>query len=423
MATLKRKPLPPAADRSSSETLLGSFNSRNDDLDLPENSTEIEIPGSHATGFRSTKITSTAVASPVAFNRQDIKDISPKEEPLTHAKYPSSQRYRIFWYWKWELAALGLAVGLLAAITALLMSFNGQRVPDWGYSINLSTLLALLATILRAIIVMIIGQIISQAKWTWYSGDRSRPLQHLQDFDQGSRGTVGSAFLLPKVLGGSFVTALAALVMVFSLAIGPFVQQAIKTTSCAHPVQGMTASLPSAHYVPRQAEFGSGEINTEPLSELNSAVLASLNGGVNAVENQIGICSTSNCTFPNGDPIDISTTSTVASSFSNVGMCSSCVDVSPLVELADNNAPYPIWSLPNGQSITFSNPGAFGITEVANVSINSDFLWLKSLLSPEFAQASQWGVAMVTSLALSSSQCGDTATPYCRADMSFTKRH
>jgi hypothetical protein len=184
-------------------------------LDLPENSTEIEIPGSHATGFRSTKITSTAVASPVAFNRQNIKDISPKEESLTHAKYPSSQRYRIFWYWKWELAALGLAVGLLAAITALLMSFNGQRVPDWGYSINLSTLLALLATILRAIIVMIIGQIISQAKWTWYSGGRSRPLQHLQDFDQGSRGTVGSAFLLPKVLGGSFVTALAALVMVF----------------------------------------------------------------------------------------------------------------------------------------------------------------------------------------------------------------
>jgi hypothetical protein len=415
MATVKRKPLPPAADRSSSETLLGSFYSRNDDLDLPGNSAEIEIPGSHTTGFRSTKITSTAIASPVAFNRQDInQDISPKEEPLAHAKDPSSQRYRIFWYWKWELAALGLVVGLLAAIAALLMSFNGQRVPDWGYSINLSTLLALLATILRALIVMIIGQIISQAKWTWYSGDRSHPLQHLQDFDHGSRGTVGSAFLLPKVLGGGFATALAALVMVFSLAIGPFVQQAIKTTSCAHSVQGMNASLPSAHFVPWQARFGEPNIATESVTELYNAVLASLNGGVDAVENQIGICSTSNCTFPNGDPIDISTTS----SFSNVGMCSSCVDVSPLVESVENNDTVEniTWSLPNGQSITFSKDTTMDFF-VANVSMDGDFLWLGSLLSPEFAQASQWAVAMVTSLALSSSQCGDTATPYCQANM------
>jgi hypothetical protein len=168
MATVKRKPLPPA-DRPSSQTLLGSFySSRDDDLDnLPGSSPEIKIPGSHTTGFRSTKMPGTTVISPVVFNRQDLNH----KEPLAYkeaAQRHSSQRYRIFWYWKWEFAALILAVGLLAAMMALLISFNGQRVPDWGYSINLSTLLALLATVLRAIIVTVTGQIISQAKWAWY---------------------------------------------------------------------------------------------------------------------------------------------------------------------------------------------------------------------------------------------------------------
>lgn len=220
------------------------------------------------------------------------------------------------------------------------------------------------------------------------------------------------------MLRGSFVAALAALVMVFSLAVGPFVQQAIKTTSCANPVPGMTASLPSAHFVPRQAItqakdgilsfFGGSQL------ELENAIYASLTGGINAVENQISpVCSTGNCTFPNGHPID-TPTSTVASSFSTIGMCSRCVDVSSLVDLVENNTETNtlIWSLPNGKSITFENTlydnGAF-----ANMTTNSDFSWLGNLLSPELVQASRWAVANVTSLAFSSAQCGATLTPQC----------
>jgi hypothetical protein len=103
-----------------------------------------------------------------------------------------------------------LAVGLLAAMYSLLLLFNRQRVPGWGYSINLSTLLAILATFFRSIIVIIIGQIISQSKWAWFSKTRSRPLQHLQVFGYGNRSTLGSVFLLPKVLKGSLGTTLAA---------------------------------------------------------------------------------------------------------------------------------------------------------------------------------------------------------------------
>jgi hypothetical protein len=105
-------------------------------------------------------------------------------------------------------------------------------------------------------------------------------------------------------------------------------------------------------------------------------------------------------------------------------MCSSCVDVSPLVEFVVNNDTFyrvenSTWSLPNGQSITLPNNTYSVEPVIASVSTNSDFLWLGSLLSPQLAQASQWAVAIVTSLALSSSQCGDTVTPYCQANVSF----
>lgn len=66
-------------------------------------------------------------------------------------------RYRIVGRWKWELAALGLSLGVLIAMAAVLKEFNGPSVPDWGFAINLSTLLALLATIFRSAIVAIMA--------------------------------------------------------------------------------------------------------------------------------------------------------------------------------------------------------------------------------------------------------------------------
>lgn len=92
---------------------------------------------------KSIPLSSTA---PVAENASP--GITPHITSTTKRKYT-------LWSWRWEVPSLLLCVGLLTAIFLILAAYNGQRVPDWGLSINLSTLVALLATIIRASLVVI----------------------------------------------------------------------------------------------------------------------------------------------------------------------------------------------------------------------------------------------------------------------------
>jgi hypothetical protein len=58
--------------------------------------------------------------------------------------------------------------------------------------------------------------------------------------------------------------------MIVSLAVGLFVQQAIRTTTCPKPVEGMTASLPFAHYVCRQGTYQeAGEVDLDGSTQLD----------------------------------------------------------------------------------------------------------------------------------------------------------
>ena len=97
--------------------------------------------------------------------------------------------------WKLEILAVMLAVGFLAAIFITLSHFDGQNVPRWPVSLNLNSLVAIYATILRALLLFAIAEILSQEKWYWFT--RPRPLRNLDDFDRASRGALGSAKLLP----------------------------------------------------------------------------------------------------------------------------------------------------------------------------------------------------------------------------------
>lgn len=97
--------------------------------------------------------------------------------------------------WKLEFLAASLAVGLLAAIFITLARFNGQDVPNWPANLNLNSLVAIYATLLRALLLFAIAEVISQEKWYWFG--RPRPLRNLEDFDLASRGALGSVKLLP----------------------------------------------------------------------------------------------------------------------------------------------------------------------------------------------------------------------------------
>lgn len=96
--------------------------------------------------------------------------------------------------WKLEAIAVVLAVGFLAAIFITLSHFNGRDVPNWPVSLNLNSLVAIYATILRALLLFAMAEVLSQEKWYWFH--RPRPLSQLDDFDLASRGVLGSIKLL-----------------------------------------------------------------------------------------------------------------------------------------------------------------------------------------------------------------------------------
>lgn len=302
----------------------------------------------------------------------------------------------------WEILSILTAIGLIVAIAALLAVYNGKPAPDWGERINFNALLAILSTILRAVLVVIVSQIISQRKWEWFWTNSNRPLTDLQKFDSGSRGSFGAILLLPSVLRKDLITLTAAIILVGSFLVGPSIQQSSRTTECTIVVPDQTASLPFAHYVPRQGGFTTSYNNVIrgiPTPDIITAIVSAVTapGGV---ENQIsGSCSTGNCTFPDGDPEksqDGSFPGNNLSTHSTVGMCSTCTDVASLVRVSNDTDGCSVYSLPSGLNYTES---CGTTTESVFITPTPNLSWMGEMLTPELKAMSRWAYVNVSILA------------------------
>jgi len=159
--------------------------------------------------------------------------------------------YHVFRNWAFETVSSSLAIGFVVAIVVILPAFNGKETPHWSGSFNLNAVLALLSTFLRALLVLLAARIVSQRKRTWFAGNNVRPLLNLQKFDSGSRSDLDALLLVSTVLRRDPVTFVAALVILSSFLVGPFVQQASRTINCSFPQTGINASAPFAHWVSR----------------------------------------------------------------------------------------------------------------------------------------------------------------------------
>lgn len=251
----------------------------------------------------------------------------PVPSPSRASSRPVHTRH-VLRYWLLEIVTVVTAVLLLGAVIGLLAYYDGKYMPKWPYDLNLTSVIALLTTFLRSAIVAAVAEIIGQIKWTWFT-ERRRPLHHLQDFDAASRSVLGSLRLMAVVVWNMGFTSAgllgmsAAIVTIASLAVSPFLQQALKTSNCPQLDPSLHAAMPVANFVPGSSGYfrvGAGSFQIEV--DMKSTLIHGLTDP-DSKNYQVEVqCSSGNCTWP-----DYGTGVTHAS----MAMCSMCMDTTDFV--------------------------------------------------------------------------------------------
>ena len=106
----------------------------------------------------------------------------------------------VFW-WTSEVVWLIVSILAMVVIIAVLGVTNGKPPPSWPLGITLNTFLAFFTSFSRMAFMIPVVECLGQLKWTWFLGERSRPLVDFQLFDEASRGAYGSLVLLVRYKG------------------------------------------------------------------------------------------------------------------------------------------------------------------------------------------------------------------------------
>jgi len=232
--------------------------------------------------------------------------------------------------WLWEILGAFISMTAIIAIVAILASHDGGPLSEWNYSITLNSLISLFATVAKAALLLPVGQVLGQLKWIWFH-QRARRLDHLQTFDDASRGPWGALQLLYSTRGKARLAAWGAIITLAALAIDPFAQQVITyesrrvasgssgvarcqnwTTNDSVITSQMSPSATSVISI----SADSWKKAVQPIDLSFQAKAAIYNGlyGSNTSMSVPTDCSSGNCTWP---------------LFTSLGMCSTCADVTP----------------------------------------------------------------------------------------------
>lgn len=105
--------------------------------------------------------------------------------------------------WAPETSCCLLTVMILVALAVVLSMYDRKPLPQWPLGLTLNTIVALLATLCRSLIVIPIAEGISQLKWNWFAVHQ-RSIRSLYIFDQASRGPWGALRLIFTTMNGRY---------------------------------------------------------------------------------------------------------------------------------------------------------------------------------------------------------------------------
>ncbi|KAK4495451.1 hypothetical protein PRZ48_013782 [Zasmidium cellare] len=243
--------------------------------------------------------------------------------------------------WLFEFFCWLVTLACFAGIIAVLVSFDGQPVPNWKWGITLPTVVSLISSVATFSLAVPIDEGLGQLKWLWFR--KTRPLSDFETIDDAAGGPSGSAMLILKFKGGPLAFS-GALLTILLLAISPFVQQVLSTELQAVPKN--EASLPIAHtYL--------NDTNTVDVDlSMKAAIMNGLLSFGEASPYLFEVpaqCPTGNCTWPN---------------YKSLSVCSQCADLTKRLQTQPANSSTN-YSLPNGVSL-IQDPIAIGVSMTVN---------------------------------------------------------
>ncbi|CAI7591276.1 unnamed protein product [Penicillium palitans] len=218
--------------------------------------------------------------------------------------------------WNFEILNCLIAVGFLVAIIVVLYNFDGKPVPEWPFGITLNALVSVLSTAMKAGMVCIATESLSQLKWSWFN--QGNKLSDLALLDAASRGPVGALIALFCFVPRHLIT-FGCLVLVIAAATDPFVQQVMGVLGRPVPTHG-NASIQvcnSSLYT----DYGKGEgpgMNKAPLSTIGAIYSGIFQEQSPNSKSSLMECATGNCTF---------------APYQSLGICSRCANITDSLTL------------------------------------------------------------------------------------------
>jgi hypothetical protein len=217
-------------------------------------------------------------------------------------------------WWLLEIIAGMLSIVCLVAIIAILAHFNGKPLTDWHSRITPNAMISVLATISRASVLLPVAECISQLTWLRFRTPHS--LQLIQEFDEASRGALGSFQILfsTEAIAAWF----GAVITLTSLAFEPFVQQVLLLENQEVLPESVAASVPvSTAFDTGKTTSASFPMNYYPLGDPSHSLdpdirAAGFNGIYSERVTPPFTCAGATCQY---------------NTFRSLAVCSSCTDV------------------------------------------------------------------------------------------------
>jgi hypothetical protein len=245
--------------------------------------------------------------------------------------------------WMLEILAIIFASIILIVLAITLYVHRGKPLPSWPRYMTVNAILSFEALLFKTALILAVGSAISQSQWIWFASAHS--LHDAVRYAE-AREPVGSLVWLSMDIGKFKrpLTSLGAVIVIAAVLIDPVIQQMTQYENCKIDITGpgVTATVARTNiFSPQMLHVGAG------LASPDSASQSPMLSGLFAEPQQANFeCSTGNCTFD---------------SYSTVGWCSKCEDVSKALSFGEaptlfgQTATNPTSYLPDGLSVASTN--------------------------------------------------------------------